>query len=431
MFENILIENFRTHRRSEIDLTDITLLIGSNNAGKSNLLVGIQHFARLTARARPVDDNDRYVHYHKQGSRLVDPHKLRKLDFFPHCHRLYENEPVRFSAKWSSKAGKVNYCIELYQCSSLPEQVGCKERITIACSESSTEKVVEHGYSAPSDEILLRTLIEQGKIGENFKSIASMFFRDFASCYCFNFQPSFLNGKYHPGKPEIDPNHLRIASQLGYEGQNLQRLLALVKSKENTTFDRFIASLRRFEPSFHGIEVKNIEEGDIQWLFDLGRNPPVPEGFWSTVISDGLLRAAAIALLTSMHIPPSLLLIEEIENGISQRNLGRFLAWLKQASGTPSSNERGYNTQFIITSHSPSILREFAEELDKVYHIRIDRKFYSSVIANLNSSLSAFVDMGTVEGRFETEGSKRRVKITPQKLVELWYSGTIGGEAHL
>ena len=130
-----------------------------------------------------------------------------------------------------------------------------------------------------------------------------------------------------------------------------------------------------------------------------------------------------------MRLPPALILVEEIENGISQRNLGRFVDWLRQAAGTRNSTDRGYNTQFIITSHSPSVLREFSDHLDDVYFVRLDKRGYKSVVRNLNSSLSAFVDLGTVEGEYEERDGKSIVRISPERLIDLWYSGAIGGEA--
>ena len=50
MFKKITLKNYRTHVDTTFELQEITLLMGSNNAGKSNLLMGIQHFSQLTYR---------------------------------------------------------------------------------------------------------------------------------------------------------------------------------------------------------------------------------------------------------------------------------------------------------------------------------------------------------------------------------------------
>ena len=164
------------------------------------------------------------------------------------------------------------------------------------------------------------------------------------------------------------------------------------------------------------------------WQFDFGREPPRAENFEPFVVSDGLLRAAATALLTSMRTPPSLILIEEFENDISQKNLGHFLTWLRQASGPHNSSERGYKTQFILTSHSPSVLREFSDYLSDVFYIWLKKRKYTSAVRNLKESLVSFVDLGTIEAEedYEKDG-KRIVKVSPEVLLELWYQGVIGG----
>jgi AAA15 family ATPase/GTPase len=44
MFKKITLENYRTHRKTSIELGPVTLLIGNNNSGKSNLLAVFNFF---------------------------------------------------------------------------------------------------------------------------------------------------------------------------------------------------------------------------------------------------------------------------------------------------------------------------------------------------------------------------------------------------
>ncbi|RKZ42588.1 MAG: DNA replication protein [Gammaproteobacteria bacterium] len=48
MFNQITLINYKTHQSTTITLNPITLLIGDNNSGKTNLLSGIQHFTIFT-----------------------------------------------------------------------------------------------------------------------------------------------------------------------------------------------------------------------------------------------------------------------------------------------------------------------------------------------------------------------------------------------
>lgn len=433
MFEKITLKNFRTHTETTLDLGAVTLFIGPNNAGKSNLLAGIRHLSRLTARGRPYQQalETKEEEVRGSGPEHKQHNKLRAADFFPHRHRLAQPDAaIGFSSVWTHKLGRVEYRIDLYERQELEKNVGCSESIRILPAKSGESIEKRTGSSKPIDELRLQTKLESEDLKDEERELTGRFFRDLASCYIYNFQPSFLKGTIQANLPPFDPERLAIASLIGFEGSRLQELLKVVQERDEMTFNRFLASLRRFDPSFHGIGYDQ-NRRQVNWLFDLGRVPARLDEFSPDVVSDGLLRAAAIALLSSMRNPPALILVEEIENGISQRNLGRFLDWLHQAAGTPSSKDRGYNTQFIVTSHSPSVLREFSDHLDDVFHVRLERRGYRSVVTNLNSSLAAFVDMGTVEGEYEDRNGKRIVKISPERLIELWYSGAIGGEPEL
>jgi predicted ATPase len=150
----------------------------------------------------------------------------------------------------------------------------------------------------------------------------------------------------------------------------------------------------------------------------------LPE-FYPDDVSDGFMKAAAISLLASLDRPPTLILLEEIENGVNPGNIQELMHWIWQMT---SPTSEGFTSQFIITSHSPSVLREFHEHLDHVYTVRLEKRSRTSDVRNLNTSLDTLVGIGTVEGEIiedEITG-KRTVEIPKYQLAELWYSGTIG-----
>ncbi len=433
VFLRVGVKNFRTHTDTTLEPGAVTLLFGSNSAGKSNLLAAIRHFSLLAALGRPSRQSTQPAQADEDDIPDVEEEKsdikrVREGNFFPHRHRLAPDDtPISFACLWKHDLGEVEYEIELYEAQS--QGVCCREKIRFSALSGSGSREVKSGWDRKTNELALRSRLQSERLSEKENTLTSRFFRDLASCYLYHFQPSFLKGKTTSDSARVDQDRLRIASQLGYEGGNLQRILRLVQEREERTFNAFLASLHRFDSTFRTISY-NPKRDQTLWLFDLGRSPARLDEFSPDVVSDGFLRAAAIALLTSMRNPPALILLEEIENGISQRNIGSFLQWLQQAAGTPKSSERGFATQFVVTSHSPSVLREFSDHLDDVFHLRLERRGHKSVVRNLNSALLAFVDMGTVEAEeeFQRDG-KKVIKIAPDKLTELWYSGVIGAEA--
>jgi AAA15 family ATPase/GTPase len=399
MFKEFVIKNFRTHTDTKLPIKDIALVIGSNNSGKSNLLAAIQHFSGLIKRANPDENNP-------QENRM-----LKKNDLFPHRHRLHTDKPMEFFCTWENKYGNIQYHIKIFN---NRDKILCVETIDIVEQKGSTKKIV----TTESEQINLRTQIEHENIDENKKRLARDFFRDLASIYYFNFQPALLKGDIKYQGENLKPDTLRIASQLGKEGGNLQNIIKIIYEHEKGVYDKFVLLLRKFVDSFYGISIK---DGNVYWQFDLNRVPPKPEEFPAHVVSDGLLKAAAIALLASMDNPPSLIMLEEVENGINQKNIQHLFNWLSKITG------RGYTTQVIATTHSPSILREFADNLDRVFYVALLPKGFKSVVSDLNALLINDMKAGRIDGDIVEIDGKELVKVEPLELIKLFYMGIIGG----
>jgi AAA15 family ATPase/GTPase len=416
MFKKIGIKNFRTHKDSIIELSDVTLLIGSNNSGKSNFLAGIHYFSRLINVFNPDRRNPTY--------------DLKSYNYFSQKHSLSkDDEPICFNCEWGNNDVAIKYNLSIFPDTDALQTILCTEELFITGRNSS--KSYSQGFKSKSSQLSLRK-IAQRENGE-FDDEIHDFFQDISSFYYYNFQPSFLKGEGVPtilvnGKREVyekkdylneyrnQNRHPNIPYELGKEGANLQEILLYIKEYEAETYNRFFGYLKRFVKNFNGLIVK---DGEIRWQFDMGgSNFPFYE---PEKISDGLVKAAAIALLCSLRRPPALLLLEEVENGINQRKLSEFLSWLTHAS------DDSKKTQFIISSHSPSVIREFSNKLDTVYNIHLRERDYVSRITNLNEAIKPLVNMGTIqEESIITKNGKDVIQIRPYELVELFYNGVLG-----
>jgi len=410
MFHEISLRNYRTHKDTTIQLGPVTLLIGNNNSGKSNLLAGIRQFAQLVGTTAAADD------------RTPDAPKLK--DILHHGHRLAPpEEPVEFRCSWSHKTGQVEYRIELHGSPGASQTVRCKEEIRFRSEIEDREQLKR---SASWSGVWLGEKIQSARLRKTEKQLCALFFQEMAQTFAYHLQPSFLRGEANGESPQIDGDNLGVPFHLGYEGGNLQQIIGQLREKDQQAFERFIASLRDFDRSFHGVQMP-ADLKHLLWGFKLGRPTPSQlDWFPPEVVSDGLMKAAAIALLTSLPNPPSLIMLEEIENGINPGNIAEFLTWLWQAAGIEGACDRGYATQFILTSHSPAVLREFHDCLEQVYTVHLDQNGYKSDVRNLNESLETLVGIGTLEGRIEERNGKRVVTLPAYKVGELWFSGIIG-----
>ncbi len=416
MFTKITLRNYRTHKQTTLNLKPITLLIGNNNSGKSNFLAGLDHFSRLISRGRPErPDSEKTV---------------RQADYYPHRYRLAEdNEGIGVCIAWTKEASKINYQMDLYLDQSGPQKVRCKEKISLSSHIKESERTLTSGYDKPTDRIALRSMIEEtSSFDASEKWLCRRFFRDFANVFTYHLQPSFLKDLVRETRAINDnfgaQGEIRIPRDLGYEGRNFQQLLFYAKNKEERVFSRFVALVRRFNEMFHGIRLNT--KSEPIWEFDLGRKTPdrLIDEFPPNVLSDGFIKAAAIALLMSLRSPPALIFLEEIENGINPGNIQEIMTWIWQATSPTQADDA---PQFILTSHSPAVLREFHEHLDHVYTFHLDKRNFRSDARNLNTVLETLVGIGTVEGEtIEDQAGNPIIKIPRYQLAELWYSGTIG-----
>ena len=422
MFKQVTLENFRTHKSTTIELYPVTLLIGNNNSGKTNLLAGIQHFCRLVKKGNP-DNKYRNV---------------TGIDLYPYKYRLAkDDEPMSFEISWNHEHGEINYKIEIYESHKFTSNASCQEKITVKLLNNPTPKEVDSGYNQPTNILELREKIQSDTfLDEKEKALCELFFLYFTNTFNYHFQPAFLKQKNNQDIDEEQHNEFnnsleieqrRIPEYLGETGSNFQSLLRHVKEKEQRIFSSFIAKMRTVDTSFIGVRY-DPNRSSLIWEFDLGRKGNIEE-FMPDVVSDGFMKIAAISLLASLRRPPALIMLEEIENGINPGNIQQLMNWIWQA--TSPSQDGFAKTQFILTSHSPSVLREFNQHPDHVYTVRLDKRSRQSDVRNLNTALDTLVGIGAIkddEVEYETEENtgKQLIKIPKYQLAELWYTGTIG-----
>lgn len=430
MLKEIRLRNYRTHISTKLELQPVTLLIGNNNSGKSNLLNGLWHFAKLVSRARP--GRQPLTENIGRGVEVVG------RDLFPHRHRLAnKNDPMALDCVWQNQYGYiVKYTMELYENHDFENHVSCVEKISISENNTPIELkpgITEFttGISKKTNLLSLREELTRIKIDPRAAKALDYFFLDVSHIFLYYFQPSFLKGRAQFTRSfrehfdsDEEGKRVHIPSALGFEGGNFQEIIHYIQENDEKTYQRFVAALRRFDTSFQGIRFDD-ESKEVRWQFDLGSPSltKIVEEFNPSAVSDGLVKAAVVSLLTSLEKPPSVCLLEEIENGINPGNIREFLSWIFKASSTTPSF---LAPQFILTSHSPAVIREFHDKLTSVYNIRLDKSKHCSDVRNLNIALDNMVGIGTVEGEIIEIGGKRTIKIAPKELTELWLSGSIG-----
>ncbi len=301
-------KNFKNFADVEIDLSKpMTLLIGRNGSGKSNLIEGVELLSELIKgrQAHEISDINRGGEFEIRGS-------------LNGCFRYgYENFIIGFKDTVEASEGKadVNYQI----------QVNLKPSVHI-------QTLTPSAYSQLNELIPYSSLSVTGsELQKTYQKVS-----------VFDIYPRLMH-QYSPvGLDQLSRNGSNISSVLYYLNENSPDIL-----------DKILNRIRQLpEESFTNFEfITTSDNSDV--LFAL--KYPNGEVTTAKLLSDGTLRA--IAILTALETVPenSRVIIEEIDNGIHASRTKILLDAIWEAS-----NRRNLKT--LITTHNPATLDGLSDE---------------------------------------------------------------------
>lgn len=404
MFLEFKIKNFGNHKESIIRLSGaVGLFIGANSAGKTNFLKALYFMSRIVARACPA---------HNSCS-CLEKTKIMSYEFHSYYYRWAQDSPMELSCKWQD----VNENNVFYKITLFPEEKDILGTEKIQYLDKNKKEWSKQTHT--SKHLNLRLQIQKELTNERQLKIINSFFADLASIYFFHFQPSALKGLIKERALLEKESGILLPSAMGFAGENFPEIIEHIRDKEKKVYDKMVSFLQIIDEKFQSVR---FEQDRLRWFYKPDKQNPRLYNFTTDQVSDGFIKAAAIALLVSLDRAPSLILLEEIENGINPLNIRYLLKWLYAASGNVNSIRRGYITQFLLTSHSPIVLREFASELDDVYVFRRIDKEFMCIVKNLKEVVQTFIEVGTIAGELTEQGPI----LSRDKLESLWLEGLIG-----
>lgn len=365
MIKRIRVINFKSLADFDFNLSKFNCLIGMNGAGKSTVLQLIDFIAQLM-----------------EGR--VDDWLIRR-DWTQHelkC-KLRAESNIRFGIKYQTVQGDEI----IWNCTFNPHELLC-----------STESIKVNG------DVKLRVKSKQYKLGENSDT-------DIA----FKYQGSILSQLRDSELPAqilefrddmrrirslelLSPNLLRKRARstdfdIGPGGEKLSAFLHSIKGEKR---DSLVELLRIFYPNIKDYKVSSQKSGwkKLTVIEQFGDQKLETE---ARHINDGLLRILAILAQSSSN--HSLILLDEIENGINPEIIEKLVDTLVDS-----------NRQIIVTTHSPMILNYLEDSVasDSVQFIYKNNKGESKArpffsIPRVGEKLSymgpgeAFVDTDLIE----------------------------------
>lgn len=151
----------------------------------------------------------------------------------------------------------------------------------------------------------------------------------------------------------LSPNLMRKRARYTNNdiGAGGEKLSAFLSSLKGDTRDRLLEMLKLFYPRTINFKISNLAAGwkKLTLIEQFGDQLLETE---ARHINDGLLRI--LAILAQTQTAPSMLLLDEIENGVNQELVEKLVNVLLAAQ-----------TQLVVTTHSPLILNYLPDDVAK------------------------------------------------------------------
>jgi len=330
VLESIGIQGFKAVVSDTLSLGPFTLLIGRNGSGKSSVVEAIQWLRDATFLGL-----DGAMPHHVEFSELLNRRSERvalDVKFKRNGHGI----PVHYTLKVIE--GTRRPVVEHERCV-LGRTSGAVASISSRKGKRGPAyRWVRAGRGAPlairdGNELALRYTQTRGIAG------AQDFVDFLARTVILRLSPSAIA---LTSKIEQRPWRPILAE----DGHDLAALLSTIRGATRTRI------AKRLKHIFPDVEALDVRATGADRRFAVrermrSRGGTKPYDIPSSLVSEGMRRLVGIFTLLEMEPSPSLLIIEEVENGLDPWTLQRVLDALREASAT---------MQVLLTSHSPFLL---------------------------------------------------------------------------
>jgi predicted ATPase len=306
--QTLSIENWRSFGGPvSISLSPLTLFIGPNNAGKSNVLHALDGLRSLA---------------------LPNPPRLAELGDTSFCfHRGAEKLRLGLTFECEGKVG--SYAIGL-------ERSGAYEE-SIQWSQFNTHSKKAPGHGRHGLEHLGTTgdkgLLDLGRMLREFQ--------------VWRLEPSGIGL----------PSPVQKTERLNPNGGNAAALLDYLKDMAPTTYEQVQRDVQRCAPELSGVTAVATEhQGHKEVVFIEKSGLRIP----ARHASEGLRVLLFVLLIEHSPSPPPLFAIEDLDAGIHPRRIEDVVGFLRRLTQAPGG------PQVLLTSHSPLVLDQFRDVPEQV-----------------------------------------------------------------
>ena len=350
-----------------IPIGDLTVLLGANGSGKSNL---VSFFKMLNFMTTGALQN--YVG--KQG--------VNRLLFYGHK----QTESISFKLKFESETAHDTYDVKLSH--------GLPDRLFL-----SGEKVTYHKVKPPTphpQEYFLEAGGAESKLGNDNRKTSNVLHRLLSGISTYQFHDTSDTAKIK------DRGYIEDARYLRSDAGNLAAFLKMLKEhdKFQKYYERIVRHVQRVMPQFGDFDLEpipsNKDYARLNWKDSYGSDYL----FDPYQISDGSLRFMALAtlLLQPPELLPPFIVLDEPELGLHPAAIGELAGIVRAAA---------QKTQVLLATQSTRLVDEFSPE--NLVIVERDEKDRCSVFKTLDSK-------------------QLQDWLSRYSLSELWEKNVLGGQ---
>ena len=368
MITDLAVKNYRSLKDTKLSLGPLTVLIGANGSGKSNILDVLRLVQQLVAEGQQTTSAFASRGGYKEVVWGGDPTANIAID-------------LDWRPGASSKAAMHAYSALL----------GYEES---ADAIFSAENLV-----APGEETFERISPDRWVQGSSSGSVESVQSAVYTERIRRQLAPDLMEAMHDWVFYRFNPASMRQPQQVRKEyrvtesGHNLSTVVHTLFSDEDPVLDEIVDLLKACVPTVQELRSPITEDGRT-YVALKEQSLPAPVGSWG--LSDGTLFVLALATALLTPKPPILLVLEAPDTELHPHVMETLAEMLKLAST---------KTQVIATTHSPYLLDSLPPE--------------SFVVVEKTKGAT---QCRPLKGR---RGVKRLVK--ELGLGRAWYSGHIGG----
>lgn len=394
MIQRVYIENFKAiSRAADLPLQPFTAFIGNNGSGKSSIIEALKLLQDavvlgLEPAINTWGDLKNIRNYNANLEESAITNKGFKKNYEPiiiSLTALVNGKKFEYQVRINNNISNDFYVVE-------HEELLCQDKV-IFVSDAVSQKgdaaaYINSNYFTTDEPFVYKadSLLLAYKGSPTLSSEIEEFYD-----YVESWQFLYLNA-HTMGNPIVQSRSARDV-RLDYDGRNIAEYILWIRSQGQEYLDSIIRKMTFVLPYLSNIQpnVNDAFHKEVELLMHEKNEKSRPLPGW--LMSSGTLRILALLSVFDTPKPPSVLFVDEIENGLDPRTIGLILNEIRNETTEGKM-------QVVVTTHSPYMLDLLPIESLIVTDKKIDSCVYH--IPHTEERLKVWIDKFTPGRLFST-----------------------------